>query len=413
MKSDRYSRGTFAAAGLAMLAALTAFGCSTLQSPDSLLDGAGLRINQLQVLGSHNSYSLGVDPQLMAMYAPRVGEVIDRRLAMVSAAARDQYRENHPNPGGISDGLGYAFPEGLIGQLDAGLRSLELDVNYDPDGGRFADPEGYKALVASGVAFSSLAPFNSRDLDKPGFKVFHIPDFDFRSSCNLFTACLAQLKSWSDGNPLHTPLFIIVEAKDQSIPVFENSRSGPAFDEAAFDALDAEILSVIPRERIVTPDMVRGSYATLEAGVLAKNWPTLESSRGKFVFLLMTALDTNGLSAYVDGHPNLEGRVAFLDSAPGQSHAAFMVFDNALARATDIPDLVSRGYIVRTRADIETYEARQNDQTRARAALASGAQIVSTDFYKPGNKYSTPYVVQLPGGGIARCNPVNALGPCP
>ena len=90
MKSDRYSRGTFAAAGLAMLAALTAFGCSTLQSPDSLLDGAGLRINQLQVLGSHNSYSLGVDPQLMAMYAPRVGEVIARRLAMVSAAARHQ-----------------------------------------------------------------------------------------------------------------------------------------------------------------------------------------------------------------------------------------------------------------------------------------------------------------------------------
>ncbi len=158
MKSDRYSRGILAAAGSVMLAAMTALGCSTMQSPDSLLEGAGLRINQLQVLGSRNSYSLGVDPQLMAMYAPRVGEVIDRRLAMVSAAARDQYRENHPNPGGISDGLGYAFPEGLIGQLDAGLRSLELDVNYDPDGGRFADPEGYRALAARGVAVSMGVP---------------------------------------------------------------------------------------------------------------------------------------------------------------------------------------------------------------------------------------------------------------
>jgi hypothetical protein len=49
---------------------------------------------------------------------------------------------------------------------------------------------------------------------------------------------------------------------------------------------------------------------------------------------------------------------------------------------------------------------------RANQAFRSGAQIVSTDFYKPGNGYGTSYVVRLPGGGAVRCNPVNALSDC-
>ena len=81
-------------------------------------------------------------------------------------------------------------------------------------------------------------------------------------------------------------------------------------------------------------------------------------------------------------------------------------------RAKEIPSLVRQGYLVRARADIETYEARVNDRTRADLAFRSGAQIVSTDFYQPGNGYGTPYVVRLPGGGAARCNPINAPAGC-
>ncbi len=72
-------------------------------------------------------------------------------------------------------------------------------------------------------------------------------------------------------------------------------------------------------------------------------------------------------------------------------------------RAADIRTEVQQGYLVRTRADIETYEAKVNDTSRAAAAFASGAQIVSTDYEKPGNAYGTPYVVRLPGGSVARC----------
>ena len=46
-------------------------------------------------------------------------------------------------------------------------------------------------------------------------------------------------------------------------------------------------------------------------------------------------------------------------------------------------ELVRQGFIVRTRADDGTVEARANDTARRNAAFASGAQIVTTDFLTP------------------------------
>ena len=73
-----------------------------------------------------------------------------------------------------------------------------------------------------------------------------------------------------------------------------------------------------------------------------------------------------------------------------------------------------RGYVVRTRADADTRQARTGDTTMRDAALASGAQWVSTDYPAPGmsSRFGTSYVAQLPGGAAARCNPVNAPATC-
>lgn len=375
-------------------------------------DLTGPKLNEIQVLGTHNSYGLGVDPKLMAAVEPLMEGMIGKMAHSLSPEAMAEFKEYHPNTLPWREGLAYAYPEGLVAQLDAGLRSLEIDVNRDPEGGRFLKPAGYAMLQAKGVAADTLLAHDKTDLEKPGYKVFHMADLDFRSSCNLLTRCLANLKAWSDAHRDHAPIFILLEAKDQSIPLLPQPTRTLPFDAKAYDELDAEILSVIGRDRIVTPDDVRGGYPTLEAGVLAKNWPTLEASRGKFVFLLLTALDTDGLSGYREGRPNLEGRVAFLRSKPGQSFAAFLLLDNAQMRGGEIQQRVKQGYLVRARADIETYEAKVNDLSRATGAFASGAQIVSTDFYKPGNTYGTPYVVKLPGGGTWRCNPVNAPKTC-
>ena len=121
---------------------------------------------------------------------------------------------------------------------------------------------------------------------------------------------------------------------------------------------------------------------------------------------MITANGEESTRGYLAGHPSLKGRMAFLRAEPGEDHAAFLMFDNALVRQEQIREYVRQGYLVRARSDIESYEAKTNDMTRADAAFASGAQIVSTDFEHPGNAFGTPYVVRLPGGGVARRNPL-------
>ncbi|MCK8455181.1 Ca2+-dependent phosphoinositide-specific phospholipase C [Sphingomonas faeni] len=390
------------AIALATTGALSALATAKDRAPELLL-------NEIQVVGTHNSYSQGIDPRLMAMAEAIVGPKLMARNASLTGAAKAAGLEYHPNPGSLSQGLNYRYTS-LASQLDAGMRSLEIDINNDPDGGRYAHPAGYAALKAKGIV--DPLPLDKTDMDKPGLKVFHIADFDVRSSCNLFRTCLGQLRTWSDAHPNHEPIFILVEAKSDPLPIFRGSTKPLPFDAKAFAEMDASIYDVIGRDHLVTPDAVRGGYATLEAGVRAHHWPTLQAARGKFVFLLLTALDPIALAAYHEGHPNLEGRAAFLRASPGDNYAAFLLMDNATMRAKEIPALVEQGYLVRARADIETFEARINDPARATQAFRSGAQIVSTDFYRPGNGYGTSYVVRLPGGGAARCNPVNAPAGC-
>jgi hypothetical protein len=70
-----------------------------------------------------------------------------------------------------------------------------------------------------------------------------------------------------------------------------------------------------------------------------------------------------------------------------------------------ITTLVREGYLIRTRTDENTAEARNNDTRRRDGVLPSGAQILSTD-YPASEPAASGFVVGLPGGLTARCNPV-------
>jgi hypothetical protein len=69
---------------------------------------------------------------------------------------------------------------------------------------------------------------------------------------------------------------------------------------------------------------------------------------------------------------------------------------------------------VRTRSDLPLETVISGDTTQLRAALASGAQLVSTDFPEVGMsaRYGSDFVAELPRGRVARCNPVNAPRRC-
>jgi hypothetical protein len=347
------------------------------QSPKPATAGQSPRLNQIQVLGSHNSYKQAIEPELL-------------RILLQKDAPRFEALEYSHLP----------FAE----QLDRGIRQLEIDVVHDPRGGRYAKPHGLQVLKQRGLPALPYDPEGF--LLKPGLKVLHVPDVDFRTHAYTFRQALEQLKAWSDAHSSHLPIVILMNAKDAPVDEPHFTKLLP-FDAAAFDAWDAEILAVLPRGRLITPDDVRGAYDTLEKAALAQAWPTLDESRGRFLFILDE--HDHKREIYVAGHPSLRGRVMFADAAPGTAEAAFCIVNEVGTDLARIQQLVRSGYLVRTRADADTREARSGDYSRAKAAFASGAQFVSTDYYLPA-PFPSRFQVSLPGGGTARANPVVSPG---
>lgn len=148
--------------------------------------------------------------------------------------------------------------------------------------------------------------------------------------------------------------------------------------------------------------MVRGKYKTLEEAVLHQNWPTLKKAKGKFLLIL----DNNGTKRdlYAQNHLSLKGRAAFVCADPGKPEAATLLIGNS--EDPKITDLVKKGYIIRTRADSDTKEARKNDYSHFEAAKKSGAQVITTDYYLPSTLFDSPYQIKYDDGSYVRVNPV-------
>lgn len=346
-----------------LLACLPVLPCAAFAHDSSV------HMNQLQVIGTHNSYHVG--------FGPSAGKLVKAKAPQVFA------------------GLNYVHPP-LTDQLNAGVRQVELDVYADSKGGLYAHPAITAQIAKAGLpADAPMAPPGV--MEKLGFKVMHVQDIDQRSTCQPFTACLTEIRAWLDAHPHHVPLFILVETKQSPLHLdFPTARPEP-FTPAVLDALDQAITSVIPRSDLVTPDDVRGSHATLDAAVRANGWPSLAKARGKVVFLL----DQKDVTApYLKGHPALRGRVLFTNAKPGSSDAAF-VECNA-CDADKIDALVHRGYLVRTRLD---EPGKAIAPRRLAAMLASSAQILSTDHPK-GEAAADGYVAELPNHEPVRCHPI-------
>ena len=84
------------------------------------------------------------------------------------------------------------------------------------------------------------------------------------------------------------------------------------------------------------------------------------------------------------------------------------IMNGAVKEQTQITDLVKKGYIIRTRADSDTQEARANDKSSFNAAMQSGAQIITTDYYQKSTHFKSDYVISFPDGGYFRANPMFA-----
>ena len=211
-----------------------------------------LAINDIQVIGSHNSFH--VKPRPAAFEA----------IAAVSPELAQSIEYTH---------------RPLTEQLEQfGIRQFELDVFADPDGGLYSN----RAANAV-IGLDPIAP--EPELRLPGYKVLHTQDFDYETTCLTLVACLTEIEAWSSEHPSHVPVMIMVEVKTQSVPeaaaadglelTIDLPWTVPVpITPELLDALDAEITSVFDPDHLITPDDVRDGAPTLEAAVLDTGWPT-------------------------------------------------------------------------------------------------------------------------------------------
>ncbi|WP_232727091.1 phosphatidylinositol-specific phospholipase C1-like protein [Flavobacterium sp. 1] len=328
----------------------------------------GVHLNDIQVIGSHNSYKIAIEEPLF-----------NYLFKLDSSRAKSLQYSHIP----------------LEEQLDLGLRNLELDVLYDPNGGYYSNPKGLE--IVKNLGQEPMAFDKEQKLKKPGLKMFHIQDIDFRSHYLLFREGLLALKKWSDKHPNHTPIFILMNTKDD---VIEKLRKPLPFTAKALDSIDIEIKSVFSAKQLITPDLVRGKHKTLEEAILKKGWPELNAVKGRFLFVLDEKEEK--INRYLENHFSLKNRILFVNSKEGNPEAAFRIINDPIKDFDYIKELVAKGYMVRTRADSDTKQARTNDYTSFEKAKASGAQVISTDYYLPSKLFKSDFKISFENNTFER-----------
>ena len=279
----------------------------------------GIRLNEVSFLATHNSYQ----PRALWPY-----RLLLRAVSVI--------------PGVSVDGrLGNFAMDGLTEQLEHGIRSLELDV---------------EAVETDG----SLS-----------FLVTHYL-LDNRSCCQDFKTALEELILWSDHNPRHLPLIILIEPKEVKRPL----GSMRSFDLECAHALDGVIREAMGG-RLLTPDEVMGGYASMGAMRADDGWPLLEDCLGRVLFILHPCSVTED---YIGADKSLRSQAMFPCLRPdrmGEETASFILDNNPASAAERYAGGARElNLMVRTRAD--DYPDFSDD--RYAAADISGAQIVTTDF---------------------------------
>lgn len=343
-----------------------------------------LKSNEIQVLGSHNSYRLSPPAEIMAF----VNSAVDML------------------PDGFDPGSWDYNNSTMDAQLNIfGIRCIELDVYRDPAGGLFYNRIG-NAFVGQNI--ESGIP----ELQEPGLKVLHFPDFDYNSHFLTFKDALQYLKSWSSQFPNHLPFTVLVEAKEDSpdimLPGMGLTATIP-FVNNSVEEIENEIIEVFGEgsDNVFKPDDLRKDHPSLRSAVMNKEWPTLKEARGKITFVLMARKGV--IDEYVDASPKMENRMMFVFADADSDEAAFLNINDPVSKFQEINDFVLDGFIVRTQADSDTYEARDRNYERMNLAFDSGAQIICTDYYMVDQRFASDsnwsdYHVSFPDNQLALIN---------
>lgn len=306
----------------------------------------GVKFNEVSFMATHNSY----ERQGCSAYKKIYKKLEGLTFGLVAGSRPDFESED------------------LTDQFEAGIRSIELDVETKDDNGDVS------------------------------FVVSHKPGVEIRSTCYDFKKALTEIKMWSDHNPNHLPVTIIIEPK-KDVPFYtglENFTVGRA------QKLD-EVIRETLGDTLLTPADMLGNYSSFKEMRENNGWLPLEDTLGKVMVLLH---QTDVTEEYIALDSSIKSQAMFPMLRPEDADrdcSSFLLIndaDEALESSQEI--IYNKKLVVRTRTD--NYYTDEKDCQRETAVM-SGANIISTDHPVFNDKSRTyDYMVTFDGGYTVSLN---------
>ena len=280
----------------------------------------GVKLNEIAIIGTHNSY------QRLATEETRFFMNIIENITFKKFGLNTFDFEM----------------DALTDQLEMGVRNVEIDIEtLDKD-------------------------------NKVEFKVTHNSIFDNASSAYDFTKALQEIKMWSDNNPNHIPVIIIVEPKSFVIEI--NGMKKFSLEYA--QELDKIVENTLGDSLLTPADMLR-DYASFKEMRENDDWISLKEAQGKILVLLH---DCDVTESYIALDETIKTQNMFpmlrYDDR-NESYTSF-ILENDAWRASErkIENIDESNLIVRTRADVYP----EYSDERYEVIEDCGSQIITTDF---------------------------------
>ncbi len=294
---------------------------------------SGLKFNEIAFIATHNSYQKKSVSRIQKIYR----NLSDLTFGLVN-------REK-----------GEFESQTLTQQFNCGIRSIEMDIE----------------TIVKG--------------DTITFTCMHSPSIDMTTTCYDFALALKEISLWSENNPDHLPITVIIEPKSFFLPIedmkFFNMDYVKELDKVIRDNLG---------DKLFTPaDMLRDydSFGEMRA---ADDWCRVDEMLGKVLILLH---ETGVTEDYIAMDTTFSTQAMFpmlREKDAPRDCASFLIINDPgriLERKAEILDTLN--LIVRTRTD--TYGS-ISDENRENA-IYSGSQIISTDYPVRDDLYEFSYTV--------------------
>ena len=294
---------------------------------------AGIKFNEIAFIATHNSYQKKSTPAMCKLY----GNLDELTFGLLNA-----------NTGEFES-------QTLTQQFNCGIRSIEMDIEVIEKDGN--------------VTFTCL----------------HNPSIDMTTTCYNFALALKEISMWSDNNPNHLPITIIIEPKETFLPI-ENMKFFNTDYAVQLDALLKDCLG----DKLFTPaDMLRG-YSSFGEMRAADDWCKVKDMLGKVLVLMH---ENNVTEKYIALDPSVKTQAMFpmlRTQDIGRDCASFLLMNKPEEILDSKAEILDNGnFIVRTRAD----KYGEITENRLNNAISSGAQIVSTDYPPRDDLDEKAYVV--------------------